>query len=104
MYYLHFCLSVLLPSNRPLVPFIHKLFNNKPLTELKCFTMRSYIVEDGLVKWMSPAIEDFFASGCNYSHDQGAVHATPLQALFKTEQWWHDYDEGRKAKKPVPAV
>lgn len=95
-----FCLllNVISFPCRTLLPEIHSLFNGKPLQYLTATLFRNYIVEDGVVYWMSKEIEDYIASGYNWGHDQGSVHVTGLEALFKVQQWMRDYKADLKGK------
>jgi hypothetical protein len=72
-------------------PQIHKYFPDGPPLSLKFKMMRSFILIDGEPYYMSPDIEDYFASGKNYEHTEGSVHQTKLEILMTIRKWWNEF-------------
>lgn len=82
-------------------PEIHKFFPEGRPTELTFIMMHSYIEVDGEKLYMSPEIEDFFASGKNFEHSDGSVHQTKLERYFQVRKYWKtfviEYKEANKS-------
>lgn len=65
--------------------------------------LRSFIVENNERLYLSPIMEDFIASGRNFEHTKGSVHASKLEVLFQVEKYVKQYKElvKREKKKEV---
>ena len=60
---------------------MHGKFPARPMVML-CRVVRSFIVVKGQKLYITPEIEDFLASGANYSHSGAAVHQTNIKLLL----------------------
>lgn len=68
-------------------PKIHPLFPERP-TMMCGRLVRSFVEVGGAKRWISPEIEDFLASGANFSHSGAAVHQTALEYLLWIADKW----------------
>ncbi len=71
-------------------PAIHRFFPDGPPKILKFKIMRSFVVIDKERYYMSPDIEDYFASGKNWEHSEGSVHQTKLEVFITVRKWWNE--------------
>ena len=72
-------------------PEIHRFFGGIQPTSLQFQMMWFYIEVNGEKLYISPEIEDFFASGKNFEHSDGSVHQSKLELFFQVYKWWTSY-------------
>ena len=76
---------------------MHGKFPARP-TVMLCRVVRSFIVVKGQKLYITPEIEDFLASGANYSHSGAAVHQTNIKLLLWIADKWQRVESKLKQK------